>query len=228
MSPSGTHASFWILFGSIFLLVGVPFVLLAGYLLVQERQLAATGRVVEALVLTRDISRSGGSVDRSVTYRFADAAGRVIEGRSDVDESLWNSLIERGPVDVAYLPHRPSVNRIVAASGQMDLLVFAAVGSVLFLAGGTIVLLAAGKARMRRRLLTAGVRAPARVADVRSMNLSLNGRTQSRLTYEYRDLQARAHRRTQYLDAEDARRWKAGDTGEVLFDPDDPGQALWL
>lgn len=228
-SPRRTgHASFWTLFGSIFLLVGLPFVLLAGYFVMEEHQLAANGRVVEALVLTRDISRSGSNVTRSVTYRFDDADGRVIQGRSNVDEPRWSSLTERGPVDVVYLPHRSSVNRLVGASERVRLLIFAAVGCVLSLAGGTIVVLAVRQARMRRRLLTAGVRAPATVADVRPMNLRLNGRTQSRLTYEYRDFQARAHRRTQYLDADEASRWKAGDAGEVLFDPDDPDQALWL
>jgi hypothetical protein len=45
----------------------------------QEHQLATTGRVVEAMVLTKDIDQSGNSVNRSVTYRFTNADGRTIE-----------------------------------------------------------------------------------------------------------------------------------------------------
>ncbi len=107
------QSPFWVLFGSIWLLVGLPFVLLAGYFLVQERQLATTGRVVEAMVLTKDIGGSGDNVNRSVTYRFTSADGQTIEGRSEVGESIWNSVTERGPVRIAYLPNRPAVNHVV-------------------------------------------------------------------------------------------------------------------
>ena len=31
-----------------------------------------------------------------------------------------------------------------------------------------------------------------------------------------------------YLNADEARRWKAGDLGDVLFDPDRPDRAVWL
>ncbi len=222
------QANFWVFFGSIFLLVGLPFVLLAGYFFAQERQLATTGRVVGAMVLTKDIGRSGNNTNRSVTYRFIDADGRTIEGRSEVGEPLWSSLTERGPVSVAYLPNRPSVNRVVGTSKRTLLLIFSFVGGFLSLAGGTIATVALRNARTRRRLLTAGVRAPATVAEVKAMNLRVNGRTQWRLKYEYRDYQSRPHSHSMYLDADEARRWKPGDTGDVLFDPDSPDHAMWL
>lgn len=220
--------NFWVFFGSIFLLVGLPFVLLAGYFIVQERQLATTGRVVEAMVLTKDIGRSGDNANRSVTYRFTTTDGRTLEGKSEVGESRWSSLTERGPVSVEYLPNRPSVNRVVGSSKLTLLLIFSFVGALLSIAGGTIVTVALRNARTRRRLLTAGVRAPATVAEVKAMNLRVNGRTQWRLKYEYRDYQSRPHSHSMYLDADEARRWKPGDTGDVLFDPDSPDRAIWL
>ena len=45
------QSRFWVFFGSIWLMVGLPFVLLAGYFIVQERQLATTERVVEANIV---------------------------------------------------------------------------------------------------------------------------------------------------------------------------------
>jgi uncharacterized protein DUF3592 len=222
------QANFWVFFGSIWLLVGLPFVLLAGYFIIQERQLATTGRVVDAIVLTRDISRSGDSVHRSVRYRLTTAEGETFEGKSEVGESIWSSLTERGPVRVAYLPNRPSVNRVVGSSQLTMLLIFSFVGGLLSIAGGTIVTVAVRKARLRSRLLTDGVRAPATVAEVTAMNLRVNGRPQWKLKYEYRDHQSRSHLRSMYLDVEEASRWNAGDVGDVLFDPNRPDQAVWI
>ena len=222
------QGNFWILFGSIWLLVGLPFVLLAGYFIFQEHQLATTGRVVEAMVLTKDITRSGDAQHRSVRYRFTAADGETIEGKSEVRESVWSPLTERGPVRVAYLPNRPSVNRVVGSSELTMLLIFSFVGCLLSIAGGTIVTVAVRKARLRTRLLTDGVRAPATVADVTAMNLRVNGRTQWKLQYEYRDSRNRSHRQSLYLEADEARRWKPGDTGDVLFDPNRPDRAVWI
>jgi hypothetical protein len=222
------HGNFWVFFGSIWLLVGLPFVLLAGYFILQERQLATTGRVVDAMVLTKDMTRSGDARHRSVRYRFTTAEGRTIEGESEVRESVWSPLTERGPVPVAYLPNRPSVNRVVGSSELTMLLIFSFVGCLLSIAGGTIVTVAVRKARLRTRLLTAGVRASATVAEITAMNLRVNGRTQWKLQYEYRDSRNRPHRQSLYLEADEARRWKPGDIGDVLFDPNRPGRAVWL
>ena len=210
---SAIQNNFWVFFGSIWLLVGLPFVLLAGYFIVQERQLATTGRVVDAIVLTKDISRSGDTKHRSVRYRFTTAEGRTIEGKSEVEESIWSSLTERGPVRVAYLPNRPSVNRVLGSSELTMLLIFSFVGCLLSIAGGTIVTVALRRARLRTRLLTKGVRAPATVAEVKAMNLRVNGRPQWKLKYEYRDHQSRSHFRSLYLDADEASRWNAGRYG---------------
>jgi hypothetical protein len=95
---------------------------------------------------------------------------------SDVGPALWNSLTERGPVSIAYLPNRPAANRVVGSSKLTLLLIFSFVGGLLSIAGGTIVTVARSSARTRRRLLTAGVRAPATVADVKAMDLSAHRR----------------------------------------------------
>ena len=180
---SAIQNNFWVFFGSIWLLVGLPFVLLAGYFILQERRLATTGRVVDAIVLTKDISRSGDSVHHSLRYRFTTAAGRAIDGKSEVGESIWSSLSERGPVRVAYLPNRPSVNRVVGSSRLTMLLIFSFVGCLLSIAGGTIVTVAVRRARLRTKLLTTAFRARATVAEVTAMNLRVNGRTQWKLKY---------------------------------------------
>jgi hypothetical protein len=131
-------------------------------------------------------------------------------------------------VSIAYLPNRSSVNRVVGSSKLTLLLIFSFVGALLCIAGGTIVTVARSNARTKHRLLTAGVRAPATVAEVKDMNLRVNGRTQWRLKYDYHDFRSRPHRRSLYLDADEASLWKPGDAGEVLFDPDRPDRAIWL
>ena len=47
--------SFWVWFGAIWLAVGLPFVLIAAYLAVDERRFETEGRLVEAMVLTKEI-----------------------------------------------------------------------------------------------------------------------------------------------------------------------------
>lgn len=180
------------------------------------------------MVLTKDISRSSDSSKHSITYRFETGAARTIQGRSDVSEETWNSLIERGRVPVVFLPERPSVNHAVGSSTVTLLAIFASVGALLSIAGGTIVTVALRTERMKQRLLTAGVAARAVVAEVTPMNLRVNGRTQWRLKYDYHDSQNQPHRRSVYLLAEEARTWQPGDAGGVLFDPERPQQAMWL
>jgi len=184
--------------------------------------------VVEAMVLTKDVGKSGDSVHHSITYRFTTDDGRTLEGKSEVSESIWNAVTERGPVSVAYMPGRPSSNAVVGASKRTLLLIFSLAGLVLSTVGGTLVVVSLRKSRTARRLLTAGVRAPATVTEVRPLNLRVNGRTQWRLKYEYHDYQSRPYRRAMYLDADEAMHWKPGDTGDVLFDPDRPATSVWL
>ena len=129
--------NFWLLFGSIWLTVGLPFLFVAGYFIVQERQLTTRGQVVDAMVLTKDITGSPDSdTQRSVTYRFTAEDGGVLQGRSDVSEEMWNALLERGPVAVVYLPGRPSVHHVVGAGKLTLLAIFASVGGLLLWQSG--------------------------------------------------------------------------------------------
>jgi hypothetical protein len=221
------QGNFWVLFGSIWLLVGLPFLLGPGYFILQERQLATNGLETEGIVVTKEVGRSGDSVHRKIGYRFT-ADGQTFEGTSEVSEERWNSVTERGPVPIEYLPGRPAVSRVVGASELTLLLIFSFVGLLLSIAGGTIVFVSLRRARTTRRLLTSGVRADASVTEVEPMNLRVNGRPQWRLKYEYRDHRSRQHVGSMYLDGEEAERWKAGDAGIVLFDPDRPATAVWL
>ena len=227
-AASAAQSHFWVLFGSIWLAVGLPFVLLAGYFIFRERQLTSSGQIADGIVLTKNVGRSGDSIHHSVTYRFTTPDGTTFEGKSEISEASWSSLTERGSVPIQYLPHRPTVNRVVGATKITLLLIFSCAGVLLSIAGGTLITVSLRKARTRRRLLTAGVRAPATVAEVTPMNLRVNGRTQWRMKYDYQDYQNRRHRQSMYLNADEAMRWKAGDTGDVLFDPDRPQSAIWL
>ena len=212
--------SFWVWFGAIWLAVGLPFVLIAAFLVVDERRFETEGRLVEAMVLTKEI--------RHVTYRFDTPDHQRFEGHGDVPEATWNALTERGPIQVVYLRDRPASNRIAGESKRMLLALFAFLGGFLSLVGGTMLVGALRSARTKRRLLESGVRAAAIVAEVGAMNLRVNGRTQWRLKYDYHDYQNRPHRGTVYLAEDTARQWKAGDPGNVMFDPERPQKAIWL
>jgi hypothetical protein len=49
-----------------------------------------------------------------------------------------------------------------------------------------------------------------------------------RLHFEYRDSQGRRFSNEAELAGSEARLWKIGDTGRVLYDPAKPANSIWL
>lgn len=220
---------FWFWFGGIWLTVGLAFLLLAGFFLREEQRFTRDSVTAEGTVLAKHVTGGGeDGIQHSVTYRFTTPGDRGVEGRSEVSEEAWYGLAEGGPVRIEYLPDRPQVSRVAGTGKTLLLLVFAIVGSVMSLAGGTILAVAAQKRRTRRRLLASGVAATAVVVDVSPTTFRINGRPQWRLTYEYRDYASQPHRGSLHVDADDAASWKPGDAGRVMFDPNRPSSNAWM
>lgn len=147
--------NFWFWFGGIWLAVGVPFLLIGvgvgWYELTLEGRLARTGESASGVVLVK--SWDGGSEGRSpsfrVQYRFSTSRSETVRAEASVSEEAWESYHEQEPVSVTYLPQWPRTNRIPGRVVQWLLpAIFGALGSLLTLLGGFIVLKAR---RMKRR-----------------------------------------------------------------------------
>ena len=226
---------FW--FGGIFLLVGVPLAITSTVLFYDDWRFSQEARSTEGTVVTKRIRQS--NLDRSsdgrrspqlhyeVTYRFT-VYGEMFEGRDELTQEDWESLRERGPVQVLYLPHTPSSSRLAGHRPWLMKVMFGLIGSVFAVIGGTALVRTMRQARLEERLRLHGVSTPGTVTELRVGFLKVNNVQQWRLHYEYCDHQGHRHVKATGLPEDEARQWKVGDVGNVMYEPARPTEAVWL
>ncbi len=214
----------WLFVGSIMLVVGVAFAL-------QEREFATDARTATGMVLTKTIvpADSDSSTQYRVRYRFTTDAEEVIEGSDEVSVETWESLAERGPIDVRYLATRPTENRLASGSEIFGAALFLLFGVVFAPVGGFLVARAVRGMLTRRRLLATGTPARATVTGVEQTNVSFNRRQQFKVGYRYRDSGGQDHEgESGYLDWTEAGRWNEGDSVAIRYDPARPADSQWV
>lgn len=230
--------NFGLIFGAIWLVVGIP-ITVAGYFMWQSEQRFANEAVtIEGTVLTRDIrtarrhSSSGGSSTSTeywVSYRFQASDGIRYEGSSKVDVHVWEGLQEQGPVTVSYLTSDPATNRVAGEPDRVGAAIMAGLGGFFSLAGGTIVLVSLGKRLSRARLLRDGMSAEATITTVEETSFSINRVPQWIIRYRYNDHRGRTYEdKSSYLSPQEANNWKEGDTGKVKYDREKSNKSLWI
>jgi hypothetical protein len=224
---------FLLLFGGIWLLVGVPFTIAGVWIYTTEREFERDAVVARGIVLSKDISRSRNnngstSTSYSVRYRFTPRGGTAVEGESTVDRDDWNRLVEREPIEIAYLPRDPSTNRVRGESKMLLAWIFGGLGSLFAIAGGVIFGIGVRGSLRGRRIRESGMTAEAVITGVKMTNVKVNRRRQARVVYEFRD--DRGERRTgkgPYMGVDEAQRWKPGDHITIKYDRDRPQHSVW-
>lgn len=98
-----------------------------------------------------------------------------------------------------------------------------------FTAAGSGMLYLLFRARWRMaRLQRIGLRTEATVLAVEPSWLSINGVTQPRVRYRFRDAERRERESsTDPMPPEEAGDWKAGDVGFIYYDPNRPEESAW-
>jgi hypothetical protein len=228
--------SFGVWFGGIWLLCGVPFLVVGVYVGVdtirQQARFRTEAQVSEGMVLTKRITRSSKNKSTSywVRYRFPGQDGAAVTSETEVSGALWDRLVEREPVRVTYLPDRPGSSRIEDQGPDWVLpAVFAGLGLVLVPVGGWIFVGGLRRIRLELRLAREGARTEATVTDLEPASVSVNGIAQWRIRYRYRDHRGRERvGESGPMAFEEAQQWKPGDTGEARFDPHAPGTSVWI
>ncbi len=226
--------NFGLVFGGIWLLVGIPF-LLVGIWQWSELGRFDQGAVrAEGKVLTRDIRQASRdnrtSTEYVVRYRFQTPDGQSWEGSSEVDVGLWEAVREQGPVEVEYLPDDPSTNRVAGQSGEqwVVVLVFSLLGGAFTLAGAAIFGFSLRRRLLDSRLRETGQQAFGTVVADEATGMRVNNVRQWRLRYTYLDLYGVQHEgKSGYLSPEEAQQWKEGDQGLVFHDPQAPEKSVW-
>ena len=139
VNASTVFGTFLLLFGAIFLLIGVAN--LVGNR-ATDRAFRTEGKAATAIVITKSTgTRKGGGSSYSLGIRFTTDQGQSIMVNMDVDLPTLSSLHERYPINIIYLPEHPTQIRLSTyQSGSPAFLWFiCALGGILA-AGGAILL----------------------------------------------------------------------------------------
>lgn len=151
MRPARTQLSNragWLLFGTLFFGVGLPFLVIGIYTGVRQWQFPAEVATVQGMVLTK----STNSKDRhTVTYRFTTGSGELIEGSASVSGEVWDRLEERGPIPVQHLPHTPRRHRVEGQASDWEMaFMFGTLGGIFTSLGGFVLVMAFFRLRPER------------------------------------------------------------------------------
>ena len=148
----------WTAFGSILLACGSIFLLIGAANLRQERAFRAEGRPATAIVLTKsshqeyDQQNDSYQTRYDLDYRFTTDDGKSARGSAEVNWRTWRSINERDPIQIIYLPMRPTRSRLASDHPGFFLWFVTLLGATL--TGGGVILLGYGlfdTARKRRR-----------------------------------------------------------------------------
>jgi hypothetical protein len=232
-----SQGKFWLLFGGLWLGVGLVFAVTGAVVLRLESERAARlandGASATAVVLAK--TTSSGGKDREATfgieYRFAGADGAAREYSAKIEAARWRSLAEGDLFELRYVRDEPSVHVFPGARRDERVIgpLFAAVGSLFAVAGALILWRTMARRALAERLRVEGMRVDAEVVDVGPTNFRVNRMPQWAIRYRYRDHVGNVHEsRTPPMPQEEARRWQPGDRGGVRFDTAQPRRHVWL
>jgi hypothetical protein len=236
---SGRTFKLW--FGGIWLAVGLPFLVLGVHVGISEhdlgQRLIREGVYADGMVLAKTISanrRSGRDSDATpnfyVTVRFKTPGGATVKGDAEVPQGRWDSLTERGPIKVRYLPDAPDRFRVDGqASAAWLPFVFAGLGLLFTLVGGAVFVLGLQHVRAVAQLERDGTLTAATVTGVSPARVTINGVPQLVIRYRYQDARGRARSgASDPVPPDEAEAWEAGQQGRVRYDPLVPRRSVWL
>lgn len=231
--------NFWLWFGGIWLLVGVPFLVIGLYIGAQNisvnKRLDAEGKTVVGIVLTKAITSSSSSSSRGsstptykVTFKFVTPGG-LVTGDAEVTRETWDTLVEREPIQVTYLPDAPQHHRVEGqASGWLLPVIFTVMGGIFTSLGGFILLRARNRLQIRERVQRDGITTEGIVVELRWANIRINGVQQCLLRYRYQDERGKSHTGIEHLSPEDVEAWNEGQKCMVRYDRRRPNRSIWI
>jgi hypothetical protein len=218
-------------FGAAFLAGGLAVLFMGIDGVIQERRYQNDSRVAQAVVLAKSIkpaSRQESSSTRyEITYRFATADGRTVEGTDAVSVETWESLDAGSSLSITYLPDQPHVNR-AALSGRMDTaLVAIGLGSIFALVGGFFFFRTAIRVWRQWSILRGGDAAQGTIIAIEPTSTEINNVRQWEIRYRYRDHHGLTHEGTSGdMAPDEAHPFAIGETVKVRFDREHPDESV--
>jgi hypothetical protein len=189
-----------------------------------EIRLASEGRETAGQVTGRH-TESGRSTSYYLHYTFAAADGiaRAAQGRVSYDTYRTARLGD--PIAVVYVASTPDIQRPASFDERIWILLLVAMFGVILLFALSMVWRA-----QRLRSITAALanRAVRTTATVDKVSKEFGGQA-FRIEYRYEDADGRAHKgRTPRLYAEEAAAYAPGSSATIAYDPNDPGNNMWI
>jgi len=229
------RSKFLLLFGSIWLICGLPFFFLGVHLVKVEKRYEAEALTVPGIVQgkrmeeRRDSDNKGTTKTYYVSYKFSTKEGRSIESEGSVDSDAWQGLAEGAEIQIQYLPSDDTQNRVASEPSIIAGVLVAAMGLICMLLGGGCIFFDLKKRALLRRLLRDGELGEATILTVGPGNLTINNVQQWRIHYSFKDRMGKEIRgKSEHMPPEEAHNWNEGDKGKVRFDRSNPQINMWV
>lgn len=226
--------SFAFCFGGIWLLCGVPFLIIGIYLGIDgyhlQERFKKDAAIAEGIVLTKSIRGHKDSESYWIGYRFRASDGSFVKNEVRVDGASWDRFLERGSIRVRYLPDHPRINRIDGAEANwLMALIFTGFGLFFVPIGGWIFFTGVRGVARELNLSTNGMPTQATVTSIVPAEVSIDGVPQWRIRYRYQDHRGRNYTsESSPMSPEAAKEWRTGDQGTAKFDLKAPGKSVWI
>jgi hypothetical protein len=222
--------SVFLLVGIVLAAVGLVFLGVALAFGLEEQAFHAEGQTVEATVVDRAVRKANfddtPSTRYVIRYRFVRQDGAPVYDTRDVPVEEWERLVPGSRTPVRVVHGRDS--RAVGDSRWDAVAAFSALGLIMAGVGGPLLFLGLREALRQRRVWRAGVRVAAVVTSVAPSSTWVNGVQQWEIRYAYTDANGVKHEaRSDHMPQAQARRWKAGDHGFALVDPQASASSVW-
>jgi len=233
------RGSFLIIFGLLWLVFAVPFLLFGLYMIRTEQRFAKEGITV-AGTLTNKTVEENREKDRETKkiritksyyahYSFATKEGVQIQAKDSVDKEVWDGLSDKSPIQIQYLPDSPNSNRVARESSIIGGVLLGAFGVLALIIGVYSLGYDIKKRLYAKRLINNGFLTDGTILRVRMGELTINDITQYLVDYSYRDQRGGVFEgRSEHMTPEEASAWKEGDKCKVRFDRDQPSKSIWL
>ncbi|RIL00900.1 MAG: hypothetical protein DCC75_13775, partial [Proteobacteria bacterium] len=156
------RSKFFLLFGSIWLICGLPFFFFGVHLVRVEKRYEAEAVTVPGIVQgkrmeeRRDSDNKGTTKTYYVKYRFTTKEGGSIESEGSVDSDAWQGLADGAEIQIQYLPGDETENRVASEPSIIAGVLVAAMGLICMLLGAGFVFFDLKKRALLRRLLRDG------------------------------------------------------------------------
>ena len=239
-NQSNAGSKFALIFGAIWLVLSVPFILAGVHMLNMEQRYESEGvavsgsvdskRIEERRERDRDTKQDRITKSYYVKYKFpVPGNDQVFEGEDTVESNVWEGLSTDSPIQIQYLRTEPSSNRVAHEPQRFGGIMFCLFGTLSLMIGIFSIGYVFKKKKLIKNLMQNGMLIDGVISKVYASTLTINNERQWRFDYTYKDLKGGQYTgRSDYMSPEAATAYKTGMKGRVRYDQNKPQKSIWV